>query len=102
MGARWLGIVTMALPLIVTRRFGTARPAIWFAMTAGLLESTGFLGFLWGAGDNVGVAAVMATQYATVATLISWVVLRERLSRVQIGGVGVVVLGVIILAIGDM
>ena len=102
MGARWLGILTMALPLIVTRRFGTARPAIWFAMTAGLLESTGFLGFLWGAGDNVGVAAVMATQYATVATLISWVVLRERLSRVQIGGVGVVVLGVIILAIGDM
>jgi drug/metabolite transporter (DMT)-like permease len=102
MGARWLGILTMALPLIVTRRFGIARPAIWFGLIAGLLESTGFLGFLWGAGDSVGIAAVMATQYATVATLISWVVLRERLSRLQIAGVATVVLGVIVLAVGDL
>lgn len=99
MAARWLGILTMALPLIATRRFGTARPAIWFAMAAGLLESTGFLGFLWGAETNVGIAAVMATQYATVATLISWVVLRERLSRVQLGGVAVVVGGVVLLSL---
>ena len=102
MGARWLGILTMALPLIATRRFGTARPAIWFAMIAGLLESTGFLGFLWGAETSVGIAAVMATQYATVATLLSWVILRERLSRLQIAGVAVVVLGVAVLAVGDM
>ena len=102
MGARWLGILTMALPLIATRRFGTARPAVWFGLVAGLLESTGFLGFLWGAGDSVGVAAVMATQYATVATLISWVVLHERLSRLQIAGVATVVLGVIVLAAGDL
>ena len=102
MGARWLGILTMALPLIATRRFGTARPAIWFAMIAGLLESTGFLGFLWGAETSVGIAAVMATQYATVATLLSWVILHERLSRLQIAGVVVVVLGVVVLAVGDL
>lgn len=98
MGARWLGVATMALPLIVTRRFGTARPAIWFAMIAGVCESAGFLGFLWGAETNVGIAAVAATQYATVATLISWVVLRERLSRLQIAGVLVVIAGVVILS----
>ena len=102
MAARWLGIATIALPLIVTGRFGTARPAIWFGLVAGLLESTGFLGFLWGAEQSVGIAAVMATQYATVATLLSWVILRERLSRLQIAGVAVVVLGVAVLAVGDL
>lgn len=100
--ARWLGILVMAVPLIATRRFGTARPAVWFGLAAGLLESTGFLGFLWGARESVAISAVMATQYATVATLISWVVLRERLSRLQLAGVGVVVLGVIILSAADL
>ena len=97
MGARWLGVLTMALPLIVTRRFGTARPAIWFAMVAGVCESAGFVGFLWGAETSIGVAAVVATQYATVATLLSWIVLRERLSRLQIAGVAIVILGVALL-----
>ena len=82
MGARWLGILTMAVP----------------PLAAGGLESCGFLGFLWGAEANIGIAAVVATQYATIATLISWIVLRERLSRVQLGGIAAVVVGVILLS----
>ena len=101
MGARWLGVLTMALPLILTGRFGTARPALWFALLAGVCESVGFLGFLWGAETSIGIAAVAATQYATVATLISWVVLHERLSRLQIAGILVVVAGVVLLAVAD-
>jgi drug/metabolite transporter (DMT)-like permease len=98
MGARWLGILTMAVPQLARGKFSAARPAVYFALAAGGLESCGFLGFLWGAEANIGIAAVVATQYATIATLISWVVLRERLSRVQLGGIAAVVVGVILLS----
>ncbi|MEI6689255.1 MAG: DMT family transporter [Thermoleophilia bacterium] len=99
MGARWLGILTMALPQLLRGRFSAARPALFFALFAGALESSGFLGFLWGAETNVGIAAVVATQYATIATLISWLFLHERLSRVQLAGVAAVVSGVILLSV---
>ena len=99
MGARWLGILTMALPQLARGRFSAARPAVYFGLIAGVLESTGFLGFLWGAEVNVGIAAVVATQYATIATLISWVVLGERLSRVQLAGIAAVITGVIVLSV---
>jgi drug/metabolite transporter (DMT)-like permease len=99
MGARWLGILTMALPQLLRGRFSAARPAVFFGLFAGALESAGFLGFLWGAETNVGIAAVVATQYATVATLISWLLLKERLSRMQLGGIAAVVTGVIVLSI---
>ncbi|MGI9117364.1 MAG: EamA family transporter [Gaiellales bacterium] len=99
MGARWLGILTMAVPQLLRGRFSAARPAVFFALLAGVGESTGFLGFLWGAESSIGIAAVMATQYATVATLISWIVLGERLSRLQLLGVAVVISGVAILAV---
>ena len=98
MGARWLGILAMAVPQLARGKFSAARPAVYFALLAGCLESGGFLGFLWGAEANIGIAAVVATQYATIATLISWVVLRERLSRVQLGGIAAVVVGVILLS----
>ena len=98
MGARWLGILTMAVPQLARGKFSAARPAVYFALFAGCLESFGFLGFLWGAEANIGIAAVVATQYATIATLISWIVLHERLSRVQLGGVAAVVTGVILLS----
>ncbi len=98
MGARWLGILTMALPQLARGRFSAARPAVFFALLAGVGESSGFLGFLWGAEANVGIAAVVATQYATVATLISWILLGERLSRLQLAGIAAVIIGVVVLS----
>jgi drug/metabolite transporter (DMT)-like permease len=99
MGARWLGILTMALPQLARGKFSAARPAMFFGLLAGALESCGFLGFLWGAQTNIGIAAVVATQYATIATLISWLVLKERLSRIQVGGIAAVVVGVVVLSV---
>ena len=99
LSARLTGLITMGVPLLIRRELQWARPGLWFALAAGLCESTGFLGFLWGASDGIAVAAVMATQYATIATLLSWVLLHERLSRLQLAGVGVVILGVVAIAL---
>ena len=100
-GARFLGVLTMAVPLLIRRQLQVARPALYFACMAGVLESSGFIGFLWGAGQGIGVAAVVATQYATLATLISWFILRERLSRMQIGGLVTVICGVVLLSVAS-
>ncbi len=99
--ARYLGVVTMAVPLLIRGQLQVARPALYFACIAGILESGGFIGFLWGAGHGVGIAAVIATQYATIATLISWFILHERLSRFQIGGIVTVISGVALLSVSS-
>lgn len=98
--ARITGLVTMGVPLLIRRDLRLERPGLWFALAAGLCESTGFLGFLWGASAGIGVAAVVATQYATIATVLSWILFHERLSPVQLGGVGAVVVGMALVAVG--
>ena len=100
--ARYLGVLTMAVPLLIRGQLQAARPALYFACAAGILESSGFVGFLWGAGDGIGIAAVVATQYATIATLISWFILHERLSRVQIAGIVTVIGGVVLLSVASV
>ncbi len=103
LSARLTGLITMGVPLVLRRELQWARPGLWFALVAGLCESVGFLGFLWGASDGIAVAAVMATQYATIATLLSWILLRERLSRLQLAGIAVVIVGVVaIVASGEL
>ena len=97
--ARITAVVTIAIPLLLRRQLQYARPGILLAGGAGLIESIGFLGFLWGAAGGLGIAAVVATQYATVATLLSWIFLKERLSRLQITGVATVIAGVVLLTV---
>lgn len=96
--SRLLGLFMIALPLIIQRRLQMERPGVYLACSAGVLEVIGFLGFVWGAGAGLAVAAVVATQYATIAILLSRIVFKERLSPVQIGGVAVVLVGVILIA----
>lgn len=102
MTARLLGVITIALPLIVRRRLPVRNRAVPFAVGAGLIEILGFLAFLWGARESIAVAAVLATQYAVVATILSWILFHERLSRAQLGGIGVVITGVILVSVGQI
>ena len=102
MTARLLGVITIALPLIVRRRLPVRNRAVPFAIGAGLIEILGFLAFLWGARESIAVAAVLATQYAVIATILSWILFHERLSRAQLGGIGVVICGVVIVSIGQV
>jgi drug/metabolite transporter (DMT)-like permease len=100
--ARILGVVTIALPLIVRGRLPVRERAVPFAIGAGVVEILGFLSFLWGASESIAVAAVLATQYAVVATILSWILFHERLSRTQLGGIGVVIGGVILVSLGQV
>jgi drug/metabolite transporter (DMT)-like permease len=98
LSARAVGAVTVALPLLVARRLELTRRALPLVVTAGLCEVAGALSYVAGARDDVAVAAVLSSQFAAIVVVVSWLAFGERLSRLQGAGVGVVVVGVSVLA----
>jgi drug/metabolite transporter (DMT)-like permease len=96
---RLAGVVLLAVPLAVTGRLRMNRAAAPFVVTTGLMEVGGFVTFAFAARDSVAIASVLASQFATFAAVIAYVVYRERLGRLQILGVALVVGGVTALAL---
>lgn len=97
--ARVVGVLVLAIPLVILRRLHLNRAAVPFIVTVGLAEVVGFTSFAFAARDSVAVASVLASQFATFAAVIAYVVYRERLGRLQILGVALVVGGVTALAL---
>ena len=97
-GVRLVALLVLVLPLVVLRRMPLVRAAVPFVAIAGVLELVGGVSFIWGAGDSVAVAAVVASQYAAMLVAIGYLALGERLGRWQAVGVAVVLVGVALLA----
>ena len=91
---RVVGVVAVTIPLVLTRRLRLTRPAVPLVVTAGLVEVLGFASFVVGARHGIAVAAVLASQFAAIAVVAAYVLFRERLTRLQLGGVGLIVVGV--------
>ena len=91
---RVVGVVAVTIPLALTRRLRLTRPAVPLVVTAGLAEVLGFASYVAGARHGIAVAAVLASQFAAIASVAAYVLFRERLTRLQLGGVGLIVLGV--------
>lgn len=70
------------------------------AIAAGLCEVAGILAFAWGARDGIAVTSVMASQFSALAALGAFLLFRERLVRRQVVGVGVLAVGVAMVALG--
>ena len=64
----------------------------------GLAEVLGFICFAVGARDSVAITAVLGSQFAVVASVAAYLFVRERLTRLQLAGVAVIVAGVAALA----
>ena len=94
---RVVGVILIALPLIVTRRLRFERSVLPWLLAAGVLEVVGYIGFGLGASQAVAVTAVIASQFAVVAT-IGAALLGERLERRRWIGIGVVAAGVATVA----
>jgi drug/metabolite transporter (DMT)-like permease len=97
---RIVGVTFIVLPLLATSRLRITRPALPFLIVAGAGEVGGFLAFAWAARESIAVSSALAAQFATVAALVAWLVLGERLGRLQWAGVGGVAVGVVLLAFG--
>jgi uncharacterized membrane protein len=98
LASRTVGLTVIVLPLVVTRRFRITRPAFPLVLVAGLLEVFGGGIYVVAASENVAIAAVVSSQFAALAALGGFLLFGERLQRLQLIGVVVVVLGVTALA----
>ena len=96
--ARVVGVGFVVAPLMLRKDFplpGRALPLVAFS---GFAEVAGFAGYIIGSRDGVAVPAVLASQFAAVAALVSFVAYGERLTRVQLSGALVITAGVAAVA----
>jgi drug/metabolite transporter (DMT)-like permease len=96
--ARLLAVAALAVPLVAASRLRLTRAALPFVGLSGLCEVAGFASFAVGARHGIAVSAVLASQFAGLAALAAFVLYGERLGRVQLAGVGAILVGVAILS----
>lgn len=96
--ARLIGAVALAAPLAVSARLRLSRAAVPLVVAGGLAEIAGFVSYTLGARHSVAVAAVVASQFGGISAVLAYVLFGERLRRVQIGGIVLIVIGVAVLS----
>jgi drug/metabolite transporter (DMT)-like permease len=96
---RLVGVAVVTIPLALSGRLKLARAALPLVVTTGLCEVLGFVCYAVGARDSVAVAAVLGSQFAVVASVAAYFFLRERLTRLQLAGVVLIVVGVAALTV---
>jgi drug/metabolite transporter (DMT)-like permease len=97
--ARLAGVLVVALPLALTSRLQLTRRALPLVLTSGVAEVVGFALFAVGSRHGIAITAVLASQFAAIAGVAAFFLFRERLTRVQLVGVGTIVGGVAVLSV---
>jgi drug/metabolite transporter (DMT)-like permease len=87
-----------ALPSVLTGRLRLTRQALPLVAIAGVCEVLGFLAYTTGARHGIAVAAVLSSQFGALAAIGGYLLFKDQLSRMQVAGVGVVLVGVAVLS----
>ncbi len=95
---RLVGVAVVTIPLALSRRLRLSRAALPLVVFTGVAEVLGFVCFAVAARESVAVAAVLGSQFAAVASMAAYLLLRERLTRLQLAGVVLILAGVAALA----
>lgn len=96
--SRTIGTGLIALPLLATGRLRLTRSALPLVAVAGVLEVVGGAVYVVAATADIAVAAVLSSQFAAIAAVGAFILFRERLQRLQVLGVALVVVGITLLA----
>jgi drug/metabolite transporter (DMT)-like permease len=96
--ARLVGTALVAIPLLGVHRLRLASRAAPLVAAAGACEVLGIASYSLGARHGIAVAAVVSCQFAAIAALVAFVLFGERLGRVQLAGVSVLLVGVSLLS----
>ena len=91
---RLVGVALVTIPLALSRRLRLTRAVLPLVVFTGLAEVFGFVCFAFGARESVAVAAVLGSQFGAVAAVAAFFFLRERLTRLQLAGVVLILVGV--------
>jgi drug/metabolite transporter (DMT)-like permease len=92
--ARLIGVAAIAVPLLMRGRLQLTRAAAPLVLAGGLCEVLGFGAYALGARHGIATAAVLSSQFGALASVAAFMLFRERLTRVQLCGVVVIVIGV--------
>jgi drug/metabolite transporter (DMT)-like permease len=98
LAARLVGVVAVVIPLLLRGRLRVTRAALPLVLIAGVGEAFGSMLSAWGSRDSIAIAAVMGSQFAAIAAVAAYFLFGERLGRVQVTGVVLIVVGVTLLA----
>jgi drug/metabolite transporter (DMT)-like permease len=96
--SRSVGVLLIALPLVLRRQFRLTRPAVPLVLLAGVLEAVGSGIYVVAASADIAVAAVLSSQFAAIVAVGGFLLFGERLQRVQVAGVVLIVVGITILS----
>ena len=97
--ARIVGVSVIALPLLLRGRLQLPGAAWWMVIFSATAEITGYVCYVTGAHHGVAIPAVLASQFAAVATIASFVIFGERIGSRQVAGAVLIVTGVSVLAV---
>lgn len=98
---RLVGVVAITVPLALSRRLQLTRATVPMVVGMGLAEVVGFTLFSIGAQFEVAITSVLASQFAPIAAVLAFVLFKERLGRLQITGVAIVVVAVAALSVAS-
>jgi drug/metabolite transporter (DMT)-like permease len=98
LSARLIGALIIATPLALRGRLELTRRALPLVVGSGIAEVVGFFSYTDASRHGIAIASVLSSQFAAVAALGAFLLFKERLSRLQLLGVVVVVCGVGVLS----
>jgi drug/metabolite transporter (DMT)-like permease len=96
--SRLIGVLAVTTPLALRSGLRMTRPALPLVLAAGVGEVAGFALFALGARHDIAVTAVLSSQFAAIAGVAAYLLFRERLSRLQLTGVAIIVMAVGVLS----
>lgn len=96
---RVFGTLVLFVPLALTRRLRLSRKAVPLLVATGFSEVLGYLTLGLGAADSIAITSVLASQVATFSVIGGRFLFKERLGRVQVAGIAVLVSAVTGLAL---
>ena len=96
--ARLVGVAVITVPIALSGRLRLTRAALPLLVISGVGEIVGSMASAWGARESIAIVAVLGSQFAAIAAVAAFLLFGERLSRVQVIGVVLVVVGVTALA----
>ena len=92
-------VVVVVIPLVMQRTpAGDRAVALPLVLIAGVAEVFGSMLSAWGSRDSIAITAVMGSQFAAIAAVAAYFLFGERLGRLQVAGVALIVGGVTVLA----
>jgi drug/metabolite transporter (DMT)-like permease len=105
LGDAWLQLLYRVLPLLVIggllwrRELGRPGAAWTFVAAAAALQFAGFVLYrVAGRSEGVAIPSVLSSQFAVIAIIGGVLLLGERLSRRQVGGLAGLLIGVAVIA----